>query len=126
MEMAERGNGSIVAVASIGARRPLRKIPGYSASKAGLVMALRVLGTEVAGRGVRINTVSPGPVDSHRLNNKQHYVGGDLANSRTAIQDGRVADPDDIARAIVFLLGPGADHILMQDVVVDGGELLGM
>ncbi|MDW5592859.1 SDR family oxidoreductase [Conexibacter stalactiti] len=132
-EMAAGDGGAIVGIASIAARMPRMRQAAYSASKAGLRQALRVLAMEVAGDGVRINTVSPGPTDTPMMRELQsdHSSVDDLAAGsavalRPRIPTGRVGRVEDIAVATRFLLSPGAAHIVMQDLVVDGGELLGM
>ncbi|GIJ30440.1 2,3-dihydro-2,3-dihydroxybenzoate dehydrogenase [Micromonospora qiuiae] len=131
--MAERGTGSIVAVASIAARMPRMRQAGYAASKAALRQALRVLAMEVAADGVRVNTVSPGPTDTEMMRQlaNDHATVDDLADGsllafRPRIPAGRVARGSDIAAAVRFLLSPESSHILLGDIVVDGGELLGM
>lgn len=132
-EMARNGGGAIVGIASIAARMPRMRQAAYSASKAGIRQALRVLAMEVAGEGVRINTVSPGPTDTPMMRElaSDHSSVNDLAQGsavalRPRIPVGRVATSEDIAVAARFLLSPEAAHIVMQDLVVDGGELLGM
>lgn len=132
-EMARNGGGAIVGIASIAARMPRMRQAAYSASKAGIRQALRVLAMEVAGDGVRINTVSPGPTDTPMMRElaSDHSSVNDLAQGsavalRPRIPVGRVATSEDIAVAARFLLSPEAAHIVMQDLVVDGGELLGM
>lgn len=132
-EMAANGGGAIVGIASIAARMPRMRQAAYSASKAGIRQALRVLAMEVAGDGVRINTVSPGPTDTPMMRElaSDHSSVHDLAQGsavalRPRIPVGRVASSEDIAAAVRFLLSPEAAHIVMQDLVVDGGELLGM
>lgn len=132
-EMASNGGGAIVGIASIAARMPRMRQAAYSASKAGIRQALRVLAMEVAGDGVRINTVSPGPTDTPMMRElaSDHSSVNDLAQGsavalRPRIPVGRVATSEDIAVAARFLLSPEAAHIVMQDLVVDGGELLGM
>lgn len=132
-QMATDGGGAIVGIASIAARMPRMRQAAYSASKAGLRQALRVLAMEVAGDGVRINTVSPGPTDTPMMRElaSDHSSVDDLAQGsalalRPRIPVGRVGRVEDIAVATRFLLSPGASHIVMQDLVVDGGELLGM
>jgi 2,3-dihydro-2,3-dihydroxybenzoate dehydrogenase len=131
--MVTRGSGSIVAVASIAARMPRMRQAAYASSKAGLRQALRVLAMEVAADGVRINTVSPGPTDTEMMRSlaADHSSVDDLALGsieafRPRIPDGRVATTMDIANAVKFLLSADAGHIVMQDLVIDGGELLGM
>ena len=131
--MAERGSGGIVAVASIAARMPRMRQAAYCASKAGLRQGLRVLGMEVAPLGVRVNTVSPGATDTPMMRdlaadhaNVDDLAHGSLEAMRPRIPGGRVARPDDVANVVSFLLAPSSEHIFLQDVVVDGGELLGM
>jgi 2,3-dihydro-2,3-dihydroxybenzoate dehydrogenase len=132
-EMVDRGGGAIVATASIAARMPRMRQAAYSASKAGLRQALRVLAMEVVGDGVRINTVSPGPTDTPMMRElaSDHASVDDLAQGsalalRPRIPNGRVATCEDVAAAVHFLLSPASAHIVMHDLVVDGGELLGM
>ena len=132
-EMAERGRGSIVGVASIAARMPRMRQASYCTSKAGMRHGLRVLGMEVAPLGVRINTVSPGATDTPMMRAlaADHDSVDDLAHGsieamRPRIPHGRVARPADVAAVVSFLLSPGSEHVVLEDIVIDGGELLGM
>ena len=131
--MAERGRGAIVGVASIAARMPRMRQTSYCSSKAGLRQALRVLGMEVGPLGVRVNTVSPGATDTPMMRAlaADHSSVDDLARGsieamRPRIPNGRVARPEDVAAVVSFLLAPGSEHVMLEDIVVDGGELLGM
>jgi 2,3-dihydro-2,3-dihydroxybenzoate dehydrogenase len=131
--MVGRGDGSICGVASIAARMPRMKQAAYCASKAGMRQALRVLALETVPRGVTINTVSPGPTDTPMMRRmaKDHPNVNDLAHGspeafRPRIPSGRVSTTDDIAAGVAFLLSPGSRHVAMQDLVIDGGEMLGM
>jgi len=131
--MAADGGGAIVGIASIAARMPRMRQAAYCASKAGMRQALRVLGMEVADAGVRVNTVSPGATDTPMMRElaADHDAVDDLARGtleamRPRIPAGRVARPGDVAGAVAYLLGPEAGHVFLQDLVVDGGELLGM
>ena len=99
-EMAAREGGAIAGVASIAARLPRMRQAAYCASKAGMRQALRVLGMEVAGRGVRINTVSPGATDTPMMRtlasdhaSVDSLAQGSLEAMRPRIPDGRVATP---------------------------------
>jgi 2,3-dihydro-2,3-dihydroxybenzoate dehydrogenase len=132
-QMANRGRGSIVGIASIAARMPRFKQAAYAASKAGMRQSYRVLGLELAPLGVRVNTVSPGPTDTEMMRRmaKDHPSVDDLAAGspeafRPPIPRGVVGRPHEIAAAVRFLLSPEASHITLTDLVVDGGELLGM
>lgn len=131
--MVEAGDGSIVAVASIAARMPRLRQAAYCASKAGMRQALRVLALETTPHGVRINFVSPGPTDTEMM--RQMAAGhphiddlaqGSLESFRPRIPRGVVARTHEIASAVTYLLSPAASHISLQDLVVDGGELLGV
>jgi 2,3-dihydro-2,3-dihydroxybenzoate dehydrogenase len=132
-EMVERQDGAIVAVASIAATLPRMRQAAYCASKAGVRQALRVLALETVPQGVRINFVSPGPTDTPMLRElaKDHpsvdsLAAGSSEAFRPRIPSGRVARPEDIAEATAFLLSPASKHIALRDLVVDGGELLGV
>jgi 2,3-dihydro-2,3-dihydroxybenzoate dehydrogenase len=132
--MAERGHGSIVTVASNAAGVPRTGMAAYAASKAAAVMFTKCLGLEVAASGVRCNTVSPGSTltDMQRAlwtadaeeAAVRRVIEGDPATYRTGIPLGRIADPADIADAVVFLVSDRARHITMHDLYVDGGATL--
>ncbi|MCX5555106.1 2,3-dihydro-2,3-dihydroxybenzoate dehydrogenase [Streptomyces sp. NBC_00038] len=133
--MAGRGRGSIVTVASNAAGIPRAGLAAYAASKAAAVMFTKCLGLEVASRGVRCNTVSPGSTltDMQRAlwtastdqeEATRRVIEGDLATHRTGIPLGRIADPADIADAVAFLVSDRARHITMHDLYVDGGATL--
>ncbi|MFF0586926.1 2,3-dihydro-2,3-dihydroxybenzoate dehydrogenase [Streptomyces sp. NPDC003781] len=132
--MTGHGRGSIVTVASNAAGVPRTGLAAYAASKAAAVMFTKCLGLEVAGRGVRCNTVSPGSTltDMQRAlwtagdetAAVRRVVDGDLAAYRTGIPLGRIAEPGDIADAVVFLASDRARHITMHDLYVDGGATL--
>lgn len=132
--MAGRGRGSIVTVASNAAGIPRTGMAAYAASKAAAVMFTKCLGLEVAARGVRCNTVSPGSTctDMQRAlwtsgdeaEAARRVVEGDLPSYRTGIPLGRIAEPSDIADAVVFLVSDRARHITLHDLYVDGGATL--
>jgi 2,3-dihydro-2,3-dihydroxybenzoate dehydrogenase len=130
--MVQRGSGSIVAVASIASRMPRMRQAAYSASKAGMRQALRVLALEAVPSGVRINFVSPGPTDSPMMRElaADHPIDdlalGSPAAFRPRIPDGRVGRGSDVAACVAFLMSPEAAHVSMHDLYVDGGESLGL
>ncbi|WP_406288922.1 2,3-dihydro-2,3-dihydroxybenzoate dehydrogenase [Embleya sp. NBC_00896] len=131
--MAERGAGSIVTVGSNAAGTPRTGMAAYAASKAAATMFTMCLGLELARSGVRCNVVSPGSTDTPMQRNlwtdadadaPARVVDGDLATYRTGIPLGRIADPADIADAVVFLASDRARHITMHNMYVDGGATL--
>ncbi len=120
--MLEAGRGSIVNIASI--IGPELGMPGraaYGASKAGVVGLTRVLGVEWAGRGVRVNALIPGPVRTPMV--AQAIADGVLVESEIVDRTpaGRLAEPADVARAVVLLCSPEAAFVTAQTLVVDGG-----
>jgi 2,3-dihydro-2,3-dihydroxybenzoate dehydrogenase len=121
-----------VGIASIASRVPRMRQAAYSASKAGMRQALRVLAMESVPLGVRINAVSPGPTDSPMMRRlaADHASVDDLAHGssevfRPRVPDGRVARPEQVAAATAWLLSPEAEHVAFHDLHVDGGESLG-
>ncbi len=120
--MLDSRRGSIVNVASmIG---PVVGIPGraaYAASKGGVVGLTRTLAVEWAGRGVRVNAVLPGPVRTPMLQEAIAKGIVDEADVLGRTPAARLADPDDIARAVVLLCSADAGFVVGQAVVVDGG-----
>ncbi|TDD77935.1 2,3-dihydro-2,3-dihydroxybenzoate dehydrogenase [Actinomadura rubrisoli] len=124
--MAGRGHGAIVTVGSNAGGIPRTGMAAYAASKAAAAHFTRCLGLELAPYGVRCNVVSPGSTDTPMLRElgAGDVIGGDPAAYRTGIPLGRVADPDDIADAVLFLLSERARHITMHELYVDGGATL--
>ncbi|GAB3470154.1 2,3-dihydro-2,3-dihydroxybenzoate dehydrogenase [Actinophytocola sediminis] len=129
--MVPRGGGSIVTVGSNAAGVPRTGMAAYAASKAAATMFTRCLGLELAAHGIRCNIVSPGSTDTdmqRSLWTDEHgarrVIAGSLADYRTGIPLGRIAEPGDIADAVLFLVSDRARHITMHDLYVDGGATL--
>ena len=111
---------SIVAVSSLGAQRVLENYVLVGASKAALEAIVRYLAVELSPRGVRVNAVSGGVVDTEALDffpNKEQM----LEWARTRTPAGRMVSPADMADAVLFLCSPAAEMIRGQTLVVDGG-----
>jgi 2,3-dihydro-2,3-dihydroxybenzoate dehydrogenase len=125
--MQARGSGAIVAITSNAASTPRVGLGAYAASKAAAAMLMRCLALELAPDGVRCNTISPGSTDTPMLDqllgdaDRSAVLAGDPARFRVGIPLGRIATPDDIAQAALFLLSPAARHITAHDLRVDGG-----
>jgi 2,3-dihydro-2,3-dihydroxybenzoate dehydrogenase len=130
--MKRRRAGAIVTVASNAARVPRTGMAAYCASKAAAVAYTKTLGLELAEYGVRCNLVSPGSTDTDMLralwssaDGRQATIDGSMAAYKVGIPLRRIAQPRDIADAVVFLASERARHITMQDLCVDGGATLG-
>ena len=111
---------SIVALSSLGSTRTLENYVLVGTSKAALEAIVRYLAVELAPRGIRVNAVSGGVVETGALDhfpNREEML--DAARSRTPA--GRMVSPDDLAGAVAFLCGPDAAMIRGQTIVVDGG-----
>lgn len=116
------GGGAIVNVASrIGAHMRVRHQGAYAAAKAAMTALSRTAAREYAAAGVRINVVSPGPTDTGIS-----VFPGESARDRDAriareVPAGRMASPDEIAAAVMWLASPEASFVVGHDLVVDGG-----
>lgn len=114
--------GAIVAVSSSGARHPAANLGGYSASKAALTMLIRQIALEWGPDGIRANIVSPGPTATGMT---PAYADPAIRTARAAtLPLRRIAEADQVAQTILFLLGPGAAAITGVDVEVDCGMSL--
>jgi len=117
--MGERG-GSIIAVSSLGATHAIPFYGAVGASKAALEALVRHLAVENAEKGIRVNTVSGGAVDTDALKffpNREEI----LADSLKRTPAGRLVEPQDLADAVLFLCSDLAKMIHGQTLVVDGG-----
>ncbi|MBB4680024.1 2,3-dihydro-2,3-dihydroxybenzoate dehydrogenase [Crossiella cryophila] len=129
--MAQRGAGAVVTVTSNAATVPRAGLAAYCASKAASAMFTKVLGLELAGQGIRCNVVAPGSTDTDMgralwgAGGQAGVIAGAPESFRVGIPLARVADPTDVADAVLFLLSPAARHITMQELCVDGGATLG-
>jgi 3-oxoacyl-[acyl-carrier protein] reductase len=112
----------IVNISSIAGARPARGCGLYSASKAALDMLTRSMALEWTAKGVRVNGVAPGHVDTQGV--MADFAAGrlDYEVMTARIPAGRIADVEDIAEAVLFLSSERSRHIVGQILTVDGGE----
>ena len=111
---------SIVGISSLGATRVLANYVLVGTSKAALESVVRYLAVELAPRGIRVNAVSAGVVETEAL---QHFPNREdmLSMGRSRTPAGRLVGPEDVAHAVGFLCSPGADMVRGHTLVVDGG-----
>jgi enoyl-[acyl-carrier protein] reductase III len=112
--------GSIVAISSLGSTRVLENYVLVGTSKAALESLVRYLAVELAPRGIRVNAVSGGVVETEAL---EHFPNREqmLEAGRTRTPAGRLVQPKDIADAVVFLSSRQAEMVCGHTLVVDGG-----
>ncbi|WP_371543074.1 oxidoreductase [Streptomyces sp. NBC_00554] len=130
--MLAAGHGSVVTIASVNATLPDPLVIDYSAGKAALVAFSKALSKEVGPKGIRVNTVSPGPVET------ELWLGGGgvaasvsaaagitaadvVAQASEATVTGRFSKPSEIADLVLFLAGDRASNITGSDFIIDGG-----
>ena len=111
---------SIVAISSLGSIRVLENYVLVGTSKAALEALVRYLAVELSARGIRVNAVSAGVVETGALDhfpNREQMM--EMAQTRTPA--GRMVEPGDVADTVEFLCSPAAEMIRGQTLIVDGG-----
>jgi NAD(P)-dependent dehydrogenase (short-subunit alcohol dehydrogenase family) len=117
----EGGGNSIVNVASVNGINGFRASNAYGVSKAGVIMLTKNLATDLAKRGIRVNAVAPGFVDTPMTERIFDGTALDRGMFLRRIPMARFGEPDEIARAIVFLASNWASYITGSVLSVDGG-----
>ena len=113
--MLRRKSGSIVSLSSVSALVGNRGQANYAAAKAGLIAASRVLSSEVARLGIRVNVVAPGAVDTDMIRDAP------VENIKQRIPMGRIGRPEEVAKVVRFLCSDDASYITGQVISVNGG-----
>ncbi len=119
--MIRRGGGSIIFIASQLGRVGTAGRPAYCATKGALIQLAKAMAADHAGQGIRVNTLSPGAVETSRLLSRY----GDLAAARATLGPkhllGRLGAPEEIAQAALFLASDASSFVTGADLLVDGG-----
>jgi NAD(P)-dependent dehydrogenase (short-subunit alcohol dehydrogenase family) len=124
--MRRGGGGAIVNVASVQAVATQRNVVAYTASKGAIVAMTRAMAVDHAPDSIRVNSVSPGSVDTPMLRESARDASADdpdsvIAQWGAAHPLGRVGTPAEIADAILFLASPLSAFVTGADLRVDGG-----
>lgn len=111
-------SGKIINISSVSGVMGNAGQANYSASKAGLIGLTKSVARELASRGICVNAVAPGFIDTDMTGNMPDSVKDGL---KSMIPMGRIGAPEDIAETVAFLAGSAADYITGQVICVDGG-----
>jgi len=116
----KESKGTFIATASATGTGPRSGSGIYASAKAALIMMCQTLALEWGKEGIRVNTVSPGPVTT--LATRQYFADPEgMKMRRAAIPLGRVGEPEEIASIIAFLASTDSSFVTGQNIVADGG-----
>ncbi|HEX2918928.1 MAG TPA: glucose 1-dehydrogenase [Edaphobacter sp.] len=119
--MLQQGGGAIVNCASVAGLVGFAGLPAYTASKHAVVGLTKTASLEYATQNIRINAVAPGVIDTPMI---ERFTGG-TAEGRKAMENlepiGRMAKPEEVANAVVWLCSDAASYVLGYTLAVDGG-----
>jgi len=131
--MVAQGSGVIIEIASNAALRPVGVLPHYSAAKAALLNYAKALATELAPKGIRVNSVLPGMTMTSAVDAVIASIAEATASDKEAATDllvkgeripmARPAQPEEIANVVAFLASDQSSYITGSSLVVDGGAL---
>jgi acetoacetyl-CoA reductase len=117
--MLERKHGRIINISSVNGQKGQFGQANYSASKAGIHGFTKAVAQEVARKGVTVNTLSPGYIDSPMINAVPEEIRNQI---REGIPVGRFGQPEEVARVVAFLAADESGYITGADFSVNGGQ----
>jgi len=121
--MKDNGGGTIVNISSQAANRASPHNGPYAVAKSGVNNLTQTLATEMAPLGIRVNSVSPGPIPTEVFLEFTKMTEADIPNmgKQFGVPLGRVGSPEDIAPAVVYLASNASSWMTGQDIVINGG-----
>ncbi|MBY0356249.1 MAG: acetoacetyl-CoA reductase [Rickettsiales bacterium] len=119
--MRERGFGRIVNISSINGQQGQFGQTNYSAAKAGVLGFTKALARETANKGITVNSIAPGYI---RTDMTSAVSGSVLEKIISSIPVGRMGEPEDIARAVLFLVAEHAGFITGETLSINGGQYM--
>lgn len=119
--MMKQRSGAIINITSVVGQTGNAGQANYAAAKAGMIGFTKSVAKELASRGIRVNAVAPGCIDTDMTAVLSSAVKEDMLKS---IPLGRVAQPEEVAKAVVFLASDNASYITGQVLNVDGGMVM--
>ncbi len=123
--MMAAGSGSIVNMGSIASTIGAARMSGYVASKHAVLGLTRSAALEAAPAGVRVNMVAPGFIESRMLSHIATRLGGEAEGLTGRVPDGRLGQPEEVARAVAFLASDDSRYMNGSSLVIDGGLTVG-
>lgn len=121
-QMVKQGGGRIITTASINAFRGVENLVGYNAAKAGVIELTRTMAVELAQHHIAVNAIAPAQIDTRLTRSLPE----DARRRRVErIPMGRFGEPDEVARAALFLASDDASFVTGHTLAVDGGYLAG-
>ncbi len=117
---------SVILTSSMASHKGFSMMAAYSASKAGVRLLGGTLGAYLAGRGIRVNTISPGPIMTpifEKSGLQKEAMEGLAQTVNQTVPMQRFGNPEEIAKAALFLASDDSSYLTAADIVVDGGYL---
>jgi 3-oxoacyl-[acyl-carrier protein] reductase len=129
--MRERGWGRIIFITSLSVKQPMNELAVSTAIRSGVVAYSKLLSDELAGKGVTVNCVAPGSIDTDRLRSlierraaaRGLDTGALRAEMESRIPAARIGHPEELAAVVAFLASARASYVTGTVIAVDGGAV---